>query len=151
MFGYATIHTPSPEEEEVKQAQISAVFEVLEDWFLALEDGSASHRLPDPSFEQPQGRPQITEELANEFIKELDREIDIDAFGYQGQKYKADATSEFLRLEMPQRIALVQALMRVLVTDEEMAAKVKELRIERGGAEEASDAAPDQIPLQEAA
>ena len=130
IFGYASIQVPSPEEQEVKQRQIDSVFETLEVWFQAIEDGTAEHRLPDPGFTPPPGRPAITDALVDEFISELDREIDIDAFGYQGQKYKADATSEFHRLAQPQRMALIQDLLRVLKTDEEMVEEVRSLERE---------------------
>ena len=130
IFGYTSIQVPTPEEQEVKQRQIDSALETLEAWFLAIEDGSAAHRLPDPGFKSPPGRPAITDALVDELISELDREIDIDAFGYQGQKYKADATSEFHRLAQPQRMALIQDLLLMLKTDEEMAEEVRSLERE---------------------
>ncbi len=122
---------PSPEEREVAQEQIDTVFAILEDWFLAVENGTAHHRLPDPAFQPPPGRPPLTEALVEEFIKELDREIDTDAFGSQGRQYGADASSEFHRLAYPQRVALVQQLTKVMLSQEEMAQKVEELRAQR--------------------
>ena len=119
---------PLGEDREVAQEQIDTVFAILEDWFQAIENGTASHRLPDPAFEPPPGKPAITEPLVEEFIKELDREIDIDAFGSQGRKYGADATSEFHRLAYPQRVALVQQLMVGLLSQEEIAKKAEALR-----------------------
>ena len=119
---------PSNEEREVAQQQIEAVFTILEDWFQAIEDGTAEHRLPDPNFQSPPGRPAITDELVEEFIKELDREMDTDAFGAQGRKYGADATCEFHRLAHPQKVALVQQLMGVLLNEKEMEQKGAELR-----------------------
>ncbi|PKB83762.1 MAG: hypothetical protein BZY88_01610 [SAR202 cluster bacterium Io17-Chloro-G9] len=102
------------------RGQIKAIFEILEDFFLALEDGSVHHRLPDPTFQPPQGRPPITQELVDEFIENLDREMDLDAFDTQGKKYGADASCEFYRLEPPQRLALVQRLMSVVLSEQEM-------------------------------
>jgi len=119
------------EEREVLQEQIDTVFEILEDWYQAIESGTAHHRLPDPSFESPQGRPPITQALVQEFIKELDREIDIDAFGVQGRRYSADASSEFHRLDFPQRVALVQQLMTALLNEKEMSKKAEDLRAQR--------------------
>ena len=118
----------SPEERQVAQEQIDAVFAVLEDWFLAIEDGTADQRLPDPNFEPPPGRPAITEAMVEEFIKELDREIDTDAFGSQGRNYGADASSEFHRLAYPQRVVLIQQLIGVLLSESEMAQKAMGLR-----------------------
>ena len=121
----------SSEDREAAQEQIEAVFAILEDWYQAIENGTADHRLPDPTFVPPPGRPPITEALVEEFIRELDREIDIDALGSRGKSYKADASSEFHRLAYPQRLALIQALMRVLLSEEEMAQKAEERRAER--------------------
>ncbi|MFQ5872232.1 MAG: hypothetical protein ACE5JL_00320 [Dehalococcoidia bacterium] len=123
--------TTSPEERKVAQEQIDTVFSILEDWYQAIEDGTAHHRLPDPTFQAPPGKPAITEDLVDEFIKELDREIDTDAFGSQGRKYGADASSEFHRLDYPQRVALVQQLMRALLSDEEMSKEADELRAQQ--------------------
>ena len=126
------------EKREVAQEQIRAVFVILEDWFQALEGGTAEHRLPDPTFVPPPGRPSITETLVEEFIRELDREIDTDAFGVQGRKNEADASSEFHRLAYPQRVAFIQQLMGVLLTEQEVAERVESLC-----AEVASSAEPD--------
>ena len=126
MFAMGAIS--SPEKREVSQEQIDAVFAVLEDWFQAIEDGKADHRLPDPAFVLPPGRPAITAELVAEFTRELDREMDTDAFGVQGRKFGADASCEFHRLADPQRVALVQQLMGVLLTEEEMGQRAEALR-----------------------
>ena len=128
MWGYwgAT----SPEKREVEQEQVRAIFAILEDWFQALEDGTAGHRLPDPTFTSPSGRPAITETLVEEFINELDREIDTDAFGVQGKKYKADASCEFHRLAYPQRVALIQHLMGALLTEHEVVHRAESLHPE---------------------
>ncbi|MFQ5933111.1 MAG: hypothetical protein ACE5KI_00530 [Dehalococcoidia bacterium] len=123
--------TTLSEQRKLAQEQIDTVFDILEDWFQAIEDGTAHHRLPDPTFESPPGRPAITEELVNEFIRGLDREIDTDAFGSQGRKYEADASSEFHRLDYPQRVALVQQLMTVLLSEEEMAQKAEALQAQQ--------------------
>ena len=114
---YATI---SSAEAEFRQKQIEAVFAVLEDWFQAIEDGTVHHRLPDANYKPPPGRAEITEELVEEFIGELDREMDIDALGSRGQYYGADASCEFHRLAYPQRVALIQQLMGVLLSDKEI-------------------------------
>lgn len=110
----------SSAEEQTHQKQIEAVFAVLEDWFQAMENGTAHHRLPDPNFKPPPGRPEITEELVEELIQELDREMDMDALGSRGQYYGADASCEFHRLAYPQRVALIQQLLGVLLSDEEI-------------------------------
>ena len=118
----------SPEKREVAQEQIDAVFAILEDWFQAIEDGSAEHRLPDPTFVPPPGRPGITEALVDEFIRELDREIDTDALASRGKHFGADASGEFHRLAHPQRVALMQQLMGVVLSEDEMAQKAEARR-----------------------
>ena len=105
MWGISQIST-SPT-RQVEQEQVEAVFGILEDWFGAVEDGTAHHRLSDQGFVPPPGRPAITEELVDGLIAELDREMDMDAFGVQGRKYAADSSCEFHRLAYPQRVALV--------------------------------------------
>ena len=129
MLGMNSI--PSHEDREVAQEQIDTVFAILEDWFQAIESETADHRLPDPAFESPPGRPAITEALVEEFFKELDREIDIDAFGSRGKWYGADASSEFHRLAYPQRVALIQQLIKVVLSQEEIAQKAEQLRAQR--------------------
>ncbi len=115
------------EKREVLLEQVRAVFVILEDWFQALEDGTVEHRLPDPTFTSPSGRPVITEILVEEFNSHLDREMDTDAFGAQGKKYEADASCEFHRLAYPQRVALIQHLMGVLLTEEEVNQRAESL------------------------
>ena len=115
------------EKREVVLEQVRAVFVILEDWFQALEDGTVEHRLPDPTFTSPSGRPVITETLVEEFISHLDREMDTDAFSVQGKKYEADASCEFHRLAYPQRVALIQQLMAVLLTEEEVSQRAESL------------------------
>ena len=131
MFEFGMHPLGSPEGKEVAQEQIDAAFAILEDWFQAMENGTAPHRLPDPTFVPPPGRPAVTEALMEEFIKELDREMDTDAFGIQGRKYGADASCEFHRLAYPKRVALVQQLMGVVLSEGEMAQKAEALRAER--------------------
>ena len=122
----------SPEERQIVQEQIDAVFAILEDWFQAIENGTAHHRLPDPSFVPPPGRPPITEVQVEEFIKELDREIDTDALASRGRFYGADASSEFHRLAYPQQVALVQQLMTILLSEGEITQKAEALRAQEG-------------------
>ncbi len=119
MWGLSQISTSRT--RQVEQEQVEAVFGILEDWFSAVEDGTAHHRLPDPGFVPPPGRPAITEELVEGLIADLDREMDIDAFGVQGRKYEADASCQFHRLAYPQRVALVHQLMAALLTHQEIA------------------------------
>ena len=120
--------TNTEEYKKAAQEQIDIVFSILEDWYQAIEDGTAHNRLPDVTFEPPIGRPAITEELVEEFVKELDREMDTDALGHQGMKYGADASCEFSRLDYPQRLALVQQLMVVMLSEKEIAQKAEVLR-----------------------
>ena len=118
----------SPEKRQVAQEQIAAVFTILEDWFQAIEDGTAEHRLPDPTFVTPPGRPEITDGLVDELIRELDREIDTDALATRGKQFGADASSEFHRLAHPQRVALVQQLMGTVMSEGDVALEAESRR-----------------------
>ncbi len=106
----------SSENRNVAQKQIDTVVAVLEDWAQAMENGTVQHRLPDPSIVPLPERPPIAETLIEEFIEELDREIDIDAFSHPAQSNGSCVSSKFHWLAYPQRVALVQQLMRVFVT-----------------------------------
>jgi len=125
---------------EVEREQVQVVFSILQEWFCALENGIADHWLPDPSFVTPPGRPSIDDALVEEFVSQLDREIDTDAFGSRGQWYKADASSEFHRLAHPQRIALIQSIMKVLLTEEETNARAEAMAAARISSTEVSPA-----------
>ena len=138
MFGISSV--ASPELREVTQEQVVTVFAILEEWFQAMENGTAHHRLPDPNFVPSPGRPAISEALVEEFISQLDREIDTDAFDTQGRKYGADASCEFNRLAYPQRLALVQQLMGALLSDEEMAQKVERMKAQQSASLQPEDA-----------
>lgn len=121
----------SPEYRELEQEQARIVFEVLEEWFKALEDGSASNRFPDHRFVSPVDRPEITEELVGQLIAGLDREMEIDAFDRQGKKFGATAATEFCRLDYPQRLALTQRLIEILLSKEQMEEIATSLRMQR--------------------
>ena len=110
----------SPEYRELEQHQARAVFTLLEDWYQAMDDGSAGNRLPDPAFIVPKGRPEITEDLVERTIAEIDLELEIDAFDRQGKKFGANAATAFRRLEYPQKLALTQMLINVLLSTEQL-------------------------------
>lgn len=113
--------------DEIHRRQSDALFKVLEKWYLAIEDGTAVHWDPDPAFAALPGKSEITEELVEEFISELDREMDIDALSSRGEYFGADATPEFKRLVYPQRMALLQEVMGVVKTSDEIEAETEAL------------------------
>lgn len=112
MWGYVTPVDPATQKRD--DAKTAALFALLENWFLALEDGSVLFRYPDPAYTAPEGWPEVTETLVNELILELDKELNQDADGYQGQKVGATARTDMYRLAYPQRLALVQAIQTLL-------------------------------------
>src|SRR5579885_1490737 len=55
---------------------VHAIMMLLEDWFLAMEDGTAVFRQPDPNYQRSGGRPTWTEEELDRLMRDLDAEID---------------------------------------------------------------------------
>jgi len=85
-----------------------------------MEAGTTKERLPNPTFVSLPGRPAITPEFADRVIEVLNEELDNDAFGVNGQNRGVDAGCDFRRLASPQREALVQELMIVVLSDGEL-------------------------------
>ena len=56
-----------------------------------------------------------------EFIRELDHEIDMDALASRGRWFSADARSQFHPLGYPQQVALVQQLLTVMLSENALA------------------------------
>lgn len=89
---------------------------ILQDWFQALENGTAEYRNPDPRFVRPNDKPPYTDEEVDRVIAALDEEIDGEI-----QRNKShwaakgiQIGSAFARLAPLQRRALVEDLARVV-------------------------------------
>ena len=87
---------------------VQKIRKILNDWFYAIEDGSVRHKFPDTTYPT-----NITHEIADEVIKNLDEQFDrekywaIDTCGY-------DSGPDFYRLEPQQRIAMCQEIHKAL-------------------------------------
>ena len=105
-------------ESSLHGAETIAVFAVLRDWFLALEDGSHAYRYPDPAFVRANGKPPCTEaQLAALVVTALDAYFnDPSNRNYTLHKRGIwhDAGPDFARLALPQRLALAQELSAIL-------------------------------------
>lgn len=113
--------------EEFKAATIA----VLEDWFQALEDGTAEYRFPDPRFVRPSKPPLSEEEYTQKPLppytdedvdrivaaidEEIQGEIARNTTHWRAKGIQTD--SGFLRLGPLQRRALVEELARVAAQD----------------------------------
>ncbi len=89
---------------------VHAVMMLLEDWFLAMEDGTAMFRQPDPNYERSGGRPTWTEEELDKLMRDIDAEIDQEVGRAPGTSTGSKLGSGFTRLQLPQRLALAQQL-----------------------------------------
>ena len=89
--------------------KIAAVMDVLQRWFVALEDGTAQLWVPD---DRPRrnGKPLWTEEELDALIAGIDRLIDREIHRTPGTVVHADAGADFWRLAPAQRLALAQEL-----------------------------------------
>lgn len=99
---------------------VAAVFECLQTWFDAMEDGSTDILLPDPDYQRPAGKAPWTEEDLERLISGLDYEIEQEVKRAPGTQFNCTAGPEFHRLALPQRIALAQQLETILTAHAEV-------------------------------
>jgi hypothetical protein len=98
-----------------------AVHRVLEDWMEAIEDGTATQRLPRPNYTRPDGKPLWTEAQLEELVGEaiddyVDRQRD---WMRRNRNIATDSDPGYRRLDGPQRLALAQDLLEVCVQFEQ--------------------------------
>lgn len=89
---------------------VAAVIYLLDDWLLAIEQGTVHLRQPDPNYVRPAGKPLWTEDELDTLICDIDYEVDQEVNRAPGTSVGARAGPGFKRLETPQRLALVQQL-----------------------------------------
>lgn len=90
--------------------QVHAIMALLEDWFTAMEDGTAHYRQPDFEYRRSEGKPQWSEDDVDRLVKAIDAEIDQEVLRLPGTTTHSTAGPGFHRLEFPQRLALAQQL-----------------------------------------
>lgn len=91
--------------------KVCTTIDLLEEWFVAMEDGTVVHRLPDEHYQRRAGKPSWTEEELDLLVTAIDREFDRE-LGWSGRNIQMRCTAGpgFSRLAPPQRLALAQAL-----------------------------------------
>lgn len=94
---------------------VHAITACLQDWFLALEDGTAGYRLPDPDYQRSRDRPPWTEDELDRLVRDIDAEIDQEVTRAPGIGTHSTMGPGFQRLEPAQRLALAQGLDALLV------------------------------------
>lgn len=116
------LQRPSPYPKVHADPEVAAVIAYLQDWFLAMEDGSADLRMPDPSYRRSGNRPEWTEDDLDRIIEAIDQEYLREVRGLTGTitggwawvRMGCDAPPGFHRLGRLQRLAFVQGLDQVL-------------------------------------
>ena len=104
----------APSAYDVLPPHVKAARAILQDWFRAMEDGTMTHRQPDPLYPVA-----ITVEQADEGVAALDREYGNELRSWASREDNGGYTDGpgFSRLAPPQRLALAQALHAVLRAD----------------------------------
>ena len=104
------------------------VWKIVQDWFGMIESDEASNRYPDPYWrdeDHPEKTP-LTQDVADEFIEEMDQDFMLEKNRFQGR-----LAPEFSRLPAHARIAFVQEAYKVIKTSVEIKAEA-ERRVKEG-------------------
>ena len=96
--------------------QDKAIHAVLQDWFLALEDGTAEFRMPDPSYQRPEGTEPWTDARLAALLTEIDEYTFRQAAWVKTNRgLEFDAGPGYMRLGQAQRVAMAQDLERAIL------------------------------------
>lgn len=111
----------------IEAENIYAVWEIVQKWFELLEGGQTNNIFPDPFWKHSNypKKKKLTQEVANNFIKELEADLEIET------RYNSSLSSGFDRLSSHARLAFVQAIYQVMKTSEEILEEV-EIRLANG-------------------
>lgn len=93
-----------------KDPRVAALIFILEKWLVGLEDGTVANWFPDMDYIRPDNKPLWTEEQLGTLVTDLDHEHDIEVERTPGTSTGSNAGPGFLRLTVPQRLALAQEL-----------------------------------------
>ena len=92
-----------------------AIHVVLYDWFCALNDGTAAHRMPDFGYVRPEGAEEWTDARLENLIKVIDDYVWAQAAWCKTTRFiDADAGPGYARLGPAQRVAFAQDLERAV-------------------------------------
>ena len=95
----------------VEAENMMAVWRLVEDWFLAMEDGTADSRYPDPNWAQPGDREPLSQELADRIIEEMEEDFLIEERRMLNMGKKPP---EFSRLAPHARMAFAQQIYAIM-------------------------------------
>lgn len=105
----------SPYQPGHANPKVHAVIDVLDSWFLALQDGTAPLRLPDPGYQRSRGREPWTEAELEALVGAIDAKVDRElSWSSRNKDMLCDAGPGFWRLAVAQRLALAQQLDAVI-------------------------------------
>ena len=95
--------------------KVEAITDCLSDWLRALEDGTAAHRMPDPSYVRRNGKESWTEAELDQMVKAIDADVNRE-LGWAGTNTAMLCTHgpEYHRLLPAQRLAMAQQLDAIL-------------------------------------
>lgn len=110
----------------VEAENVAKVWEMVQEWFEAMESGEAWNRYPDPDWVDPPGRKPLTQEVADAMIDEMDADFDLEK-----NRYPDGRGPEFKRLPPHARLALAQGLRAILKTPGEIEQETEE-RLAKG-------------------
>lgn len=110
----------------VEAENVARVWEVVQEWYEAMESGDASDRYPDPDWTDPPGRRNLTQELADAMILEMDADFDLEK-----NRYPDGRGPEFKRLPAHARLAFAQQLRLVMKSPAEIEQETRE-RLAKG-------------------
>ena len=97
----------------VEAENIYEVWKLVQQWFDMIQSGEAANRYPDPFWrdEDYPDKVPLTQEVAGEFIKEMDADFMLEKARFQGR-----LAPEFARLPPHARLAFVQEAYKLIKT-----------------------------------
>lgn len=100
--------------------QDQAIHAVLQDWFEAMQHGTAKNRKPDPTYKRPEGAEPWTNGRLAKLLTEIDEYTFRQAAWVKQVRHETyDAGPGYMRLGHAQRVALAQDLERAILAHPE--------------------------------
>lgn len=104
----------------VEAENIENVFALMQAWFKKMESGEADSITPDPRWKPRHSDFEMTTELADKIITEIDADFDLEKSRFQGR-----GAPDYNRLNPTARIAFAQEIYDNLMTLEEIEAEAR--------------------------
>jgi len=125
LSGYTPLSGPILKMQALIEAEnIEKVWDLVTEWFHAMESGETEMRRPDPFFEPPEGLEDLTEEIADSIVEEIDLDFALEA---GRMKSRGQLPPEFKRLGPEARMAFAQEIYHLLKSQADIEAEAKEL------------------------